>query len=175
MSDKELDVVFMGGKQAGCIGLLSLISSNCNILGVIAYDKFVREVGKKLNLKLYESVKNEEVEGLLKKSDLLVCTHGREIVPKELLELPKLGGINVHPCLSKYKGKNPIGRMLENGETEASVGVHFMEEDVDQGKIILENFIDVGKKNRVVEVYNELYPYYATTIMEAVKILRKEL
>lgn len=68
----------------------------------------------------------------MKKSDLLVCVHGKEILTKEILDHPKLGCINVHPCLYKYKGKEPIKRLLEEDENKASVGVHYMSETVDK-------------------------------------------
>lgn len=174
MKKEKLKVVFMGGKQAGCIGLLSLLAAGCEIITVVVYDELIETLAEKLDLKKNDSIKEEKVKKILSKSDILVSVHGREIVPKDLFELPKLGGINVHPCLYKYKGKNPIERLLEEGVTKASIGIHYMAEDVDSGEVIIEREVDVSGKKSVEEVYNQLYPYYAFSIIEAIDKLRKE-
>lgn len=168
-----MKVSFMGGKQAGCIGLLVLYAARCSVIGVVGYDKLVEMLAKKLNLPFFSSIQEDKFIDLVSKSDLLVSVHGREIVSTEILEKPPLGCINVHPCLYKYPGADPIGRLLRDGNTRASVGVHYMVEEVDAGEVILEQFVDVSGKNTVDEIYNELYPYYALAILEAIEKIRK--
>ena len=169
--NRGLKVLFLGGKQAGCIGLLTLAAAGCRIQGAIAYDTAVNNLATTLHIPTFSSLKQPEVENLLSESDLLVCVHGREIVPKEKLEFPRLGGINVHPCLYRYKGANPIGRLLQDGYTQASVGVHRMTENVDEGEVLVEEFVDVAGKQSVEEVYNVLYPFYAVALLKALQIL----
>jgi methionyl-tRNA formyltransferase len=169
---KRINVSLMAGKQAGCIGLLSLYAANCDIIGVVAYDELVNQLAKKLNLPTFSSLKEDEFIKLVNKSDLLVSVHGREIVPIEILKVPPLGCINVHPCLYQYKGRNPVGRLLRDKNTKASVGVHYMLEEVDAGEVIVEKFVNVSGKNTIDEVYNVLYPYYALTLLEAVNKIR---
>lgn len=164
-------VVFLGGRQAGCVGLLTVIAAGCRVQGVVAYDSTVETLATRLGLPLFASVKQPEVERLLSDSDLLVSVHCREIVPKKLLELPHLGGINVHPCLYQYKGSNPIDRLLQDGCTQASVGVHRMTESVDEGEVLAEEFVDVTGKQSVDEVYNVLYPLYSLTLLKALRVL----
>ena len=173
---EKFKISFMGGKQAGCIGLLSLYAAKCHVIGVVAYDEFVEALSKKLNLPIFSSIHEDKFIDLVSKSDLLVSVHGREIVPPEILKRPLIGCINVHPCLYKYKGADPVGRLLMEKNTKASVGVHYMVEKVDVGEVIVEKFVDVSGKNTVGEVYNKLYPYYALAIIEAIdKIQNKEL
>ena len=169
---KRIKVSLMAGKQAGCIGLLSLYAANCDIIGVVAYDELVNQLAKKLNLPTFSSLKEDEFIKLVNKSDLLVSVHGREIVPIEILKVPPLGCINVHPCLYQYKGGNPVGRLLRDKNTKASVGVHYMLEEVDAGEVIVEKFVNVSGKNTMDEVYNVLYPYYALTLLEAINKIR---
>lgn len=172
---ENFKISFMGGKQAGCIGLLSLYAARCSVVGVVAYDKLVETLAKKLNLPIFSSIHEDKFIDLVSKSDLLVSVHGREIVPPKILKRPLIGCINVHPCLYKYKGADPVGRLLMGKNTKASVGVHYMVEKVDAGEVIVEKFVDVSGKNTVEEAYNVLYPYYAITILEAINKIRNEV
>lgn len=162
----------MGGKQAGCIGLLTMYASGCNVLGVVAYDELVKMLAEQLNIPIFTTINEKGFINALRESDLLVSVHGREIVPKELLEIPRLGCINAHPCLYNYKGANPVERLLKDGNTKASVAVHYMVEKVDAGEVIVEEFVDVEGKKTVGEVYNELYPYYAAALPKALDIIK---
>ena len=164
-------VVFMGGAQAGCIGLLTLLAGGCKVSGIVAYDDTVGQLATALRLRTFSSIKQPELEPLLSVSDVLVSVHGREIVPGRLLALPRFGGINVHPCLYAYKGADPVGRLLQDGNTKASVGVHRMTERVDEGEVLVEEFADVTGKYSVDEVYNALYPSYALALLKALGTL----
>jgi len=161
----------MGGQQAGCIGLLTLYAARCSPTGVVAYDESVEKLAKSLGLPVFPSVRNPEFCETLSKSDVLVSAHGREIVPKRLLGTPQLGGINVHPCLYRYKGADPVGRLLKEGNPKASVGVHCMTEKVDEGEVLVEEFVQVDGKDTVESIYNALYPYYAITLVKALGIM----
>lgn len=172
--NQDLKVSFLGSKQAGCIGLLTLAAAGCRIQGVVAYDSFVLNLVTLLHIPDFPSIKQPEVEELLTQSDLLVSVHGREIVPKKLFELPRLGSINVHPCLYRYKGANPIDRLLQDGCTQASVGVHRMTENIDEGEVLVEEFVDVRGSRSVEEVYNVLYPFYAIVLLKAIDKLSEE-
>jgi UDP-2,4-diacetamido-2,4,6-trideoxy-beta-L-altropyranose hydrolase len=166
-----LRVIFLGGKQAGCIGLLTLRARGCAITGVVAYDDTVQELATMLGIPTFSSIERPEVKDLLSRGDLLVSMHGREVVPRKLFQLPRLGGINVHPCLYRYKGANPVGRLLRDGCPLASVGVHRMTEDIDEGEVLTEEFVDVAGKQSPEEVYNVLYPYYSLALLRALQVL----
>ena len=92
-------------------------------------------------------------------------------MPAGIFSLPRLGAINVHPCLFKYKGLHPVRRLLEDGGTRASVGVHRMAEKVDEGEVLIEEFIDIRGKKSVDEVYNALYPLYSLITLKAMKLV----
>lgn len=171
---QPMKVFYLGGKQAGCVGLLTLYSAGCQILGAVAYDPYIRNLVKTLGLPLFESIQENSVQELLRQSDLLVCVHGREFVHQELLRLPRDGAINVHPCLYAYKGARPIERWLQDGNTKASVGIHRMGEKIDEGEVLVEEFMEIREKLSVREVYNSLYPLYATTLLQALQKVRLE-
>lgn len=164
----RLKVIFLGGKQAGVIGLLTTVAVGCNVLAVVTGSDIVKELAKRLGLPIYYSVKQDEIIELLPETDLMISVHSREVIPMEILDAVRIGGINVHPCLSEYKGRNPVKRFVENGKAKASVGVHRMVEEVDCGEVLEEMFVDIDRDviTTVTEVYNSLYPYYAIALLD---------
>lgn len=164
-------IIFYGGRQAGAICLLTLLAREEQVVLVIPQDEIVESIAKEMKLAVFKpkSINSEESEQRLNalNADLLVCVHGRQIVKKNILGIPKKGCINAHPCLYKYKGADPIERLLADKETKASVGIHEMTEQVDGGKVIEEIFIDVSDCKTVVEVYNKLYPVYSMAVNRA--------
>jgi len=69
--------------------------------------------------------------------DLIVTAAYGQILPKTVLELPKLGCINVHgSLLPKYRGGAPIQRAIMNGETVTGVTIMYMAEGLDTGDMI---------------------------------------
>ena len=164
-----LHILFLGGRQAGCVGLLAAMSAGCQVIGVVAYDELVRRLASVLGLPWVPSIRQNGAESHFKAVDLVVSVHGREIVPRRLLDLSRLGGINVHPCLRQYKGARPIGRLLQDGGREASVGVHRMTEQVDEGEILAEEEVRLSNEQSEAEVYNTLYPLYASVLLKALR------
>jgi len=79
------------------------------------------------------------------KPDVIVSIGCEQIFEKGILGLPGLGCINVHPSLlPKYRGPSPLFWVLANGESETGVTVHYMDEKVDNGDIILQAKIVIG-------------------------------
>lgn len=72
--------------------------------------------------------------------DLIVVGSFNQIIPVDIISIPKLGVINVHPSLlPKYRGATPTVWALINNEEETGVTVHFIEnEKVDSGRIVLQ-------------------------------------
>jgi len=156
-------IIFLGNKQAGMVGLLTAIAWGVDVVAVVTKSVMVEQVADSLLLPVFESY---QAVPMVDEIDLMISVHSREILPIEFLEKARMGGINVHPCLYKYKGTRPVPRMLEDGITKASVGVHWMTDKVDEGKVILEKFMEV-KSGSPEEVYNQMYSLYATTLLEA--------
>lgn len=69
--------------------------------------------------------------------DLIVVAAYGKIIPKNILDIPKFGSLNVHPSLlPKYRGASPTQAALLNGETETGVTIMLMDEKVDHGPVI---------------------------------------
>ena len=98
----------------------------------------------------------EEAMRILREAapELIVVTAYGQILPKEILELPKYGCINIHASLlPKYRGAAPINWVLLNGETETGVTSMQMGEGLDTGDMLIKKSTKIGEN----ETYEELY------------------
>lgn len=145
---KKLNVVFFGGKVLGhrCLKVLSEYQDKINVDFVITSKKD-GEVGSDWNPSILSLTKElgfnitEDLELLKKRKniDLILNVFCDKILPKEILDIPKLGAINFHyGKLPQYRGRFIVTHMILNGEEDTCVTSHYMEEKVDTGDIIFE-------------------------------------
>ncbi len=67
---------------------------------------------------------------------IILCAYG-QIIPKEILDIPKYGALNIHPSLlPKYRGASPIHTAILNGDEISGVTIMLMDEQLDHGSII---------------------------------------
>lgn len=90
--------------------------------------------------------------------DLFICVHGNKVIDKKYLVTGKF--VNVHPCLYKYRGANPIKRYIIGQDTEASVESQYMIEEVDAGEVICQEKFTTPICTRYETFYNIALPYY---------------
>lgn len=80
--------------------------------------------------------------------DLLISVACPQIVRRELLDLPPKGVINIHGALlPKYRGKLPSFWVLANGEQVTGVSVHYMNEKLDDGPIIVQRKVPIDPED----------------------------
>jgi len=71
------------------------------------------------------------------KPDVFIVAAYAKIIPKEILEMPRLGTIGVHPSLlPKYRGSSPIQSVILSGDKETGVTLYLMDEKMDHGAIL---------------------------------------
>lgn len=104
---------------------------------------------------------------------IVVAAYGR-ILPKTVLDLPRLGCINVHASLlPRYRGAGPIQWSILRGETSTGVTIMQMNERMDEGDILLQRATPIGAG----ETHGELEPRLATlgaeTLQEALALLHR--
>jgi len=97
--------------------------------------------------------------------DWFICVHGTTILKKEQLKEGRM--LNVHPCLFKYRGKNPIAKYILNEDEEGSVEVQYMVEQVDAGEVIHREDFYTGKVKTFELFYNIALPFYFKAIDRA--------
>ncbi|MDO5332227.1 MAG: methionyl-tRNA formyltransferase [Bacillota bacterium] len=96
---------------------------------------------------------------------IVVAAYGK-ILPKEILDAPKFGCINIHgSLLPKYRGPAPIHRAIMDGETETGVTIMYMAEGCDTGDIIAMASTPVDRKT-TEELHVELADLGAKLLVE---------
>ncbi|MBI5071485.1 methionyl-tRNA formyltransferase [Candidatus Falkowbacteria bacterium] len=146
-------VIFMGSGEFGASILKRLAASDFSPMAVFTKsDKPVgrrqilspspaKKVAKDSGLKIFEppSLKNDETEKLIKslEPDLIIVADYGKIIPKNILEIPKFGALNVHPSLlPRHRGATPIQYTILSGDNETGVTIILMDEQIDHGPIV---------------------------------------
>lgn len=87
--------------------------------------------------------------------DIFVVTAYGKMIPKEILEIPKYGALNLHPSLlPRWRGPSPIQFTILNGDTQTGVSIIKMDERMDRGPIVAESRI---KNQELRPTYKELH------------------
>lgn len=101
-----------------------------------------------------------------------LASYGR-ILPQELLDLPKLGALNVHPSLlPKHRGATPIQTALLEGETETGVSIMLMDAGMDTGDIVLQERTPIDPDERYGELHDRLARFGAQALSHAIDLAR---
>ncbi|MGI6719037.1 MAG: methionyl-tRNA formyltransferase [Bacteroidales bacterium] len=88
--------------------------------------------------------------------DLIVVVAFRKL-PKSVWGIPKYGTFNIHASLlPNYRGAAPINHAIINGESETGVTSFFLDNNIDTGKIILQEKTDIGESESFGELYERL-------------------
>ena len=104
---------------------------------------------------------------------IVVAAYGK-ILPKEMLDLPKYGCINVHgSLLPKYRGSAPIQWSVINGEKETGVTIMQMAEGIDTGDMLYQKAISIEIDNTAESMFDKLSALGGEMIVEALELLEK--
>ncbi|WP_172369736.1 methionyl-tRNA formyltransferase [Sporosarcina jiandibaonis] len=105
--------------------------------------------------KLSGSAELDEIISL--NADLIITAAFGQLLPKELLDAPRLGCINVHASLlPKYRGGAPIHKAIMEGETETGVTIMYMVEKLDAGDIISQVTVPINDTDDTGTLFNVL-------------------
>ncbi len=103
------------------------------------------------------------------KPDLIVVVAYGKFLPKEILELPRLGCINVHASLlPKYRGAGPIQWAILNGETVTGVTTMYMAEGMDTGDMLERASLEIGPDETADELHDRLSVLGAKLLLSTV-------
>jgi methionyl-tRNA formyltransferase len=122
----------------------------------------VKEFAIEKNIKVYQPEKvknNKEFIDTIKSLNpdvLCVVAYGK-ILPKEILDIPKKGAINVHgSLLPKYRGAAPIQWAVLNGDRVTGITTMYMDVGMDTGDIILKKEVEIGNDETTGELWDRL-------------------
>lgn len=153
-------IVFMGTPAFSAPILSMLVEEGYSVLAVVTQPD--RPVGRKkvltpppvkeealrLGLPVIQPTKlkgSEELKQIISlHADIIVTAAFGQILPKELLDAPELGCINVHASmLPAYRGGAPIHQSIMDGQEKTGVTIMYMEEKLDAGDIIVQSEISI--------------------------------
>lgn len=167
---KKKNVVFMGTPDFS-VPVLKMLIEKTNVLGVVTQpDKVVgkskmpsfspvKKAALENNISVYQPERIRKDYGFLCDLDLdliVTCAYG-QIIPKEVLDMPKHGCVNVHASiLPKYRGSAPIQWAIFNGDKETGVTIMYMDEGMDTGDIIAIEKIKIEENDNVGTLHDKL-------------------
>jgi methionyl-tRNA formyltransferase len=86
--------------------------------------------------------------------DWLFSCYYRHMLKQPLLNLPRLGALNLHgSLLPRYRGRCPLNWVLVHGETETGVTLHYMEEKADRGDIVAQKAVPITPEDTAVTLF----------------------
>ena len=186
-----LNILFMGTPDFAEASLEKLYEEGFNIVGVVTNPDKQKNRGMKLaesevkvfakekKLKIFqpEKVKGnlEFIETIRKLNPDLICVVAfGKILPKEILDIPHLGCINLHASLlPKYRGAAPIQWAVLNGDKITGNSTMYMNERMDEGDIIFQEKTEIGEYETTGELWDRLKIYGAELLVKTVKEIEK--
>ena len=186
-----LKILFMGTPDFAEASLEKLYNAGLEIVGVVTNPdkqkgrgmKFAESDVKKFavekNLKLFQPEKvkeNDEFINNIKKlkPDIICVVAYGKILPKEILEIPEKGCINLHASLlPKYRGAAPIQWAVLNGDKITGVSTMYMNEKMDEGDIILQEEVQIGEYETTGELWNRLKVIGADLLLKTINEIEK--
>ena len=124
-----------------------------------------------------KKMKDEEVISKIKEvnPDLIVVVAYGKIIPREIIDIPKYGIINVHSSLlPKYRGASPIHSAILNGDTETGVSIMYIEEELDAGDVILKEYCEISEEDTLGTLHDRLKELGAIGLGKPLKLIEEE-
>lgn len=179
--DKRLErIVFMGTPEISAHVLEGIISHGYNVVAVIAQPdrpvgrKKVLEpvptkvVAEKYHLPVYQPVKIRKEFDFVKElhPDVIITLAYGQIVPQGLLDIPRLGCINLHgSLLPKYRGAAPIQYALMNNEKETGMTLMKMVKEMDAGEMYAVEKVSISIEDNSTSLFNKMAEAALTLIL----------
>ena len=167
---KNKNIVFMGTPDFA-VPVLEMLIEETNVIMVVTQpDKMVgrkreieyspvKKVAMEHKIPVFQPIRIRRDYEELKKLDIdliVTCAYG-QIIPKEVLDLPKRGCVNVHASiLPKYRGSAPIQWAIMNGDAKTGVTIMYMDEGMDTGDIIKSAEIPILDTDNVGTMHKKL-------------------
>ncbi len=181
----SMRIVFMGTPDFAAAALESLIPKHEVLLAVTQPDKpkgrgkelarsEVKICAEKYGIPVFqpEKIRDPEAVKYLKETgaELFVVAAFGQILPKEVLDIPKYGCINIHASLlPKYRGASPIQQAIIDGEEKTGVTIMRMDEGLDTGDILLQKEIPIRKEDTGGSLFDRLSYLGSGLVLDAIE------
>ncbi len=186
-----MKIVFMGTPDFAEESLKAIYEAGHEIIGVVTnpdrpkgrgmkmLPSPVKEFAMEKNLKIFQPEKvknNEEFINELKvlKPDVICVVAYGKILPKEILDIPPYGCINVHASLlPKYRGAAPVQWAVLNGDKTTGVTTMYMDIGMDTGDMILKQEVEIAEDETTGELWDRLKEIGGKLLVETLKQIEK--
>jgi methionyl-tRNA formyltransferase len=182
-------ILFMGTPDFALFSLKALVESGEDVIGVVTQPDKPRGRGYALmpppikvyaleqNLPVYQpaTLKGEEFEALLTElaPELIVVVAYGKILPKNVLDYPKYGCINVHgSLLPAYRGAAPMQRAIIDGCAVTGITTMYMDVGLDTGDMLLRDEVEIGENDNFEDMHDRLGAVGASTLLRTIAALK---
>ena len=189
MGGQRMKIIFMGTPDFA-VPSLEMLLKHHEVVAVVTQPDKPKGRGKKLMFSPVkekalqagievlqpEKVKEKEFIEILKNyhADLIAVTAFGQILPEEILNMPKYGCINVHgSLLPKYRGAAPLQWAVINGEKETGVTTMYMAKGMDTGDMLLKEKIEVSSQDTYGSIHDKLCVIGAELLLKTIEGLEK--
>jgi len=183
-------LVFMGTPKFSLPSLEAIIRNRFNIIKVYTQPPKKSKRGQKINSSPVEefskrnninftnpsSLNNEEVFKIFKdlSPDIVVVVAYGQLIPKNFLNIPKFGFINLHASLlPRWRGAAPIQRAIMNEDKSIGVSIMKIIEKLDSGPVLSLKKIDLNQSETYGEIEKKLSTIGADLLIKSLKDLEK--
>ena len=185
-----MKILFMGTPDFALFSLKGLCENGYNVIGVVTQpDKPkgrgyvltpppVKEYALEKNIPVYQpnSLRTEEFASLLEELDpdiITVVAYGK-ILPKNVLDYPKYGCVNVHgSLLPEYRGAAPMQMAIIDGKKVTGITTMFMAEGLDTGDMLLKAECEIAENDNFEVIHDRLGALGADLLQKTIDGLEK--
>ena len=180
---EEIKVVFMGTHRFGALVLEGLIKNGLSpLLVVTAIDKPVgrkqivtpppvKVSAQQAGISILQPAKIKEAASEVKTAqpDLIIMAAYGQIVPKEILDIPEYGTLNVHPSLlPRLRGPSPVQSAILNGDDETGVTIMLTDDKMDHGPILSQVKTKILERETAEELHDRLAEAAVGILLETI-------
>lgn len=182
-------IIFIGTGEIGLPSLNALVKSpEHSVLAVVTQpDKPVgrqlklaaspvKEEAFRLHLKIFQPEKIKAAAAIAQlrylNPDMIVVAAYGQILPKEVLDLPRYGCLNLHTSLlPKYRGASPIHSAIAAGEKESGVTIMWMDEGLDTGDILMQQAVSLRRHETAETLHDRLAKIGAELLLKSLPLV----
>jgi len=183
--NSSLNIVFMGTPDFSIKPLEALVNSDHHIVAIFSQPPRRSGRGMKKNKtpvhsfadkkqipvytpKNFKSVDDINFIKNLNPDIIVVSAYGL-LLPKEILDIPKFGCLNIHASiLPRWRGAAPIQRSIMSGDKETGITFMLMDEGLDTGKIIKKFPVKINKDKNAKFLHDELSSLASSNLIETI-------
>lgn len=185
-----MKIIFMGTPDFSVAALAALAKEHTIALVVTQPDRArgrgkkvipspVKKMAAELNIPVFQPNRLRDPDAvarvLAETADVIVVVAFGQILPKEILNAPKYGCINIHASLlPKYRGAAPIHRAIQAGESESGVTIMQMDEGLDTGDMLSVETIEITETMTTGQLHDALSELGAMMIVETLNKIESE-